>query len=53
MFSLTVHVIEKQSPNDFNQLNRPAHKTEVETRMKTMRVYPFISTGNERDDEAK
>lgn len=32
-------------------MNRPAHKTEGVNRTQTMRFYPFVSTGKERDEE--
>lgn len=32
-------------------MNQPAHKTEGVNRVKTVRFYPFVSTGKERDEE--
>ena len=32
-------------------MNQPAHKTEGVNRTKTMRFYPFVFTGKERDEE--
>ena len=32
-------------------MNRPAHKTEGVNRTQTMRFYPFVFTGKERDEE--
>ena len=35
-----------------NHLNHPAHKTERINRTKTMRLYPFVSNGKEKDWES-
>lgn len=51
MFSQTVHVIKKTPPNAFNRLNHPAHKNDGINRTQTMRFYPFVFTGKERDGE--
>ena len=51
MFSLTVHVIKKTPPNAFNRLNHPAHKNDGINRTQTMRFYPFVFTGKEKDEE--
>ena len=32
-------------------MNQPAHKTALPNRTQTMRFYPFVSTGKERDEE--
>jgi hypothetical protein len=34
-----------------NQMNRPAHDTIGANSTQTMRFYPFVSTGKERDEE--
>jgi len=33
-------------------LNRTAHKTDLRTRTKTMRFYPFVFNGKEKDHES-